>query len=111
MNQVALVGNIGQNPFVKYDDNGVCRVFLSLGVHGYSTAEKKSFTDWHDVRIKGKLAEIAGNHLTKGSLISVNGTLKSYLREKDGVKFKVTYVLVSAATKGSIQFLKLKKGE
>lgn len=109
MNQASLIGNLGQDPYVRYGEDGICRASFSLAVNGYSTKEKARYTDWIDIRLKGTIAEIAGNNLKKGSMVSINGELKTYMREKDGLRYKVMYVLVSSAVGGKIKFLNLRK--
>ena len=64
VNKVILVGNLGQNPEVRYIPNGSAVATLSLATseswRDKQSGEQKEVTEWHRVVIFGKLAEIAG---------------------------------------------------
>ncbi|EAW3363277.1 single-stranded DNA-binding protein, partial [Salmonella enterica] len=71
VNKVILVGNLGQDPEVRYMPNGGAVANLSLATSDTwtdkQTGDKKERTEWHRVVLYGKLAEIASEYLRKGS--------------------------------------------
>ncbi|EIV4656574.1 single-stranded DNA-binding protein SSB1, partial [Salmonella enterica] len=71
VNKVILVGNLGQDPEVRYLPNGNAVANLSLATSDTwkdkQTGEPKERTEWHRVVLYGKLAEVAGEYLRKGS--------------------------------------------
>ena len=81
MNKVIIVGNLGQDPEVKYLPNGgaVTKITLatSEGWKDKQTGEKKETTEWHRVVLFGKLAEVAGEYLRKGSQVYIEGKLQT----------------------------------
>ncbi len=81
VNKVILVGNLGQDPEVRYTPSGAAVANLTLATseswRDKATGEQKEVTEWHRVVLFGKLAEIAGEYLRKGSQIYVEGQLKT----------------------------------
>ncbi|HBE9079135.1 single-stranded DNA-binding protein [Serratia fonticola] len=79
VNRVILVGNLGQDPEVRYLPNGGAVANLSLGVSEQwkdkNTGEKKQKTEWCRVVLFGKLAEVAGEYLRKGSQVYIEGKM------------------------------------
>lgn len=81
VNKVILVGTLGRDPEMKYAANG--NAIATLGVatseqwNDKSTGQKQEKTEWHRVVIFGKLAEIAGQYLTKGSQVYLEGKLQT----------------------------------
>ena len=75
INKVILVGTLGQDPDVKYTADGKAIANLSVATseewNDKNTGQKQQKTEWHRVAIFGKLAEIAGQYLTKGSQVAV----------------------------------------
>lgn len=71
VNKVILVGNLGQDPEVRYMPKGGAVANLSLATSDTwkdkQTGEQKERTEWHRVVLYGKLAEIASEYLRKGS--------------------------------------------
>ena len=109
VNRVILMGNLGSDPEVRYTQEGKAVAVLSLATNeNYKTAEgeKKEATDWHAVVVWGQQAEICKQYLAKGSLVLVEGKMKSRLwQNKDEQKCKSVEVLAM-----SIKFLgRLKK--
>ncbi len=95
-NKVQLIGNLGQAPDVKIIGDGKKVAHLSLATNeNYKNAkgEKVTETQWHNVIVWGKLAEIAEKYLVKGTEIAVEGKLvnKNYT-DKQGIKRYVTEV-------------------
>jgi single-strand DNA-binding protein len=68
------------------------------------SGEKKEHTEWHNVAVWSKLAELCGKYLSKGSMIYVEGKLKTEVYEKDGQKKYTTRILAS-----NVQFLVTKR--
>lgn len=81
LNKVELIGNLGQDPEVRYMQNGGAVANLSIATteswKDKTTGEKKEQTEWHRVVIFGKLAEIAGEYLRKGSKVFIEGSLRT----------------------------------
>ncbi|QIQ21830.1 single-stranded DNA-binding protein [Zophobihabitans entericus] len=81
INKVILVGNLGQDPEVRYLPNGGAVTNISIATSetwkDKQTGEQKDRTEWHRVVIFGKLAEIAGEYLKKGSQVYIEGSLQT----------------------------------
>lgn len=81
VNKVILVGTLGRDPEVRYAANGNAITNLSVATseawNDRSTGERQERTEWHRVVIFGKLAEIAGQYLTKGSQVYLEGKLQT----------------------------------
>lgn len=97
LNKVEIIGTLGQDPEVRYLPNGNAVTNLSM-----ATSEKwkdaqgnaQERTEWHRVSLFGKVAEIAGEYLRKGSECYVCGKLQTREWEKDGVKRYTTEIIV-----------------
>ena len=81
VNKVIIVGNLGQDPEVRFFPNGgsVCNVTIATSESwkDKQTGEQKEKTEWHKVSFAGKLAEIAGEYLKKGSKVYIEGSLNT----------------------------------
>lgn len=81
VNKVILVGNLGKDPETRYAPSGdaICNITLATtdSWKDKSSGEKKEQTEWHRVVFFGKLAEIAGQYLKKGSQVYVEGSLRT----------------------------------
>ncbi|MDR0806587.1 MAG: single-stranded DNA-binding protein [Enterobacteriaceae bacterium] len=81
INKVILVGNLGQDPEVRYMPNGGAVANITIATseswRDKQTGEQKERTEWHRVVIFGKLAEIAGEYLRKGSQVYIEGQLQT----------------------------------
>lgn len=81
VNKVILVGNLGQDPEVRYLPNGGAVANITLATseswRDKQTGETKEKTEWHRVVLFGKLAEVAGEYLRKGSQIYIEGKLNT----------------------------------
>jgi len=89
INKTILVGNLGNDPEVKYTASGMAVTRISLAttsVRKDKDGNQKEETQWHRVVFFGKLGEIAGEYLKKGSQVYVEGELRYGSYEKDGVK-------------------------
>jgi len=81
VNKVILVGNLGQDPDVKYTPGGqaVCNISVATtrSWNDKNSGEKVEKTEWHRVVFFSRLAEIAGEYLRKGSQVYVEGRLQT----------------------------------
>lgn len=81
VNKVILVGNLGQDPEIRYMPSGGAVANISIATSeswkDKATGEQKEKTEWHRVVIFGKLAEIAGEYLKKGSQVYIEGALQT----------------------------------
>lgn len=81
VNKVILVGNLGRDPEVRYSPNGQAVANVTIATSeswkDKNTGEKQERTEWHRIVFWGKLAEIAGEYLKKGSQIYVEGRLQT----------------------------------
>lgn len=97
INKVILVGTLGRDPEVRYMPSGGAVANVSLATNEQwkdkTTGEKKESTEWHNLVFFGRLGEIAGEYLRKGSLVYVEGKLKTEKYEKDGVTRYSTKVI------------------
>src|SRR5512135_476351 len=88
VNKVILVGNLGKDPDVRYMPSGDAITNITLATTDSwkdKNGEKQERTEWHRVAFFGKLAEIAGEYLKKGSQIYVEGRLQTRKwQDKDG---------------------------
>ena len=107
VNKVILVGTCGQDPDVRYLPNGNAVTNLSLATSEQwtdkQTGQKVEKTEWHRVSLFGKLAEIAGEYLRKGSQVYIEGKLQTREWEKDGIKRYTTEIVVDM--QGRMQLL------
>lgn len=91
LNSVKIIGRLGQDPEVKYIKSGTAVANLSVATSAKVKDQDK--TEWHKVVVWGKAAEFAGNHCSKGDLVSVDGWLETRSWEKDGVKKYSTEII------------------
>ncbi|RZI91638.1 MAG: single-stranded DNA-binding protein [Pseudomonas sp.] len=107
VNKVILVGTCGQDPEVRYLPNGNAVTNLSLATSeawtDKQTGQKVEKTEWHRVSLFGKVAEIAGEYLRKGSQVYIEGKLQTREWEKDGIKRYTTEIIVDM--QGAMQLL------
>ncbi len=81
VNKVIIVGNLGKDPEVRFMPNGGAVANITVATSeswkDKQTGEQKEETEWHRVVIFGKLAEITGEHLKKGSKVYLEGSLQT----------------------------------
>lgn len=81
VNKVILIGNLGQDPEVRYMPNGgaVCNITVATSEtwKDKNTGEQQEKTEWHRVVMFRRLAEIAGEYLKKGSKVYLEGRLQT----------------------------------
>lgn len=109
INKVIILGTLGQDPEVKYIPSGgaVCNMSLATSEqwNDKATGEKKEQTEWHRVVIFGKLAEVAGEYLRKGSQVYVEGKLRTRKwTDQSGVE-KYTTEIVLQPMNGVMQMI------
>ena len=109
INKVILVGNLGAKPEVKYGSTGNAMTNLSVATSeswtDKNTGQKQERTEWHRVSLFGKLAEIAGQYLDKGSKVYVEGKLQTRKwQDQSGADRYTTEVVVSGFN-GTLQML------
>jgi single-strand DNA-binding protein len=100
VNKVILVGNLGQDPEVRYMPNGGAVANITLATseswRDKATGEQKEKTEWHRVVLFGKLAEVAGEYLKKGSQVYIEGALQTRKwTDQAGVEKYTTEVVVN----------------
>lgn len=103
VNKVILLGNLGRDPEVRYLGNGdpVCNMALATTRtwKDKTSGERKEETEWHRLTAIGKIAEIAGQYLKKGSQVYVEGRFKTRRwTDKDGVEKISTEVVINELT-------------
>ncbi len=89
VNKVILIGNLGNDPEVRYTAGGSAVTNISLATTGVwrdkESGEQQERTEWHRVVFFGRLAEIAGEYLKKGSQVFIEGRLQTRKwQDKDG---------------------------
>jgi single-strand DNA-binding protein len=98
MNKWIGVGNVGQQPDVKYTQGGgaVCNFNVACSERFKDkSGEQQERTEWVRCVAFGKLAELCGEYLQKGSRVTVEGRLSTREYEKDNIKRQVTEVVLS----------------
>ncbi|QSW33901.1 single-stranded DNA-binding protein [Leclercia pneumoniae] len=108
VNKVILVGNLGQDPEVRYLPSGGAVANITLATseswRDKATGEQKEQTEWHRVVLFGKLAEVAGEYLRKGSQVYIEGQLRTRKwTDQSGTDKYTTEVLVNVG--GVMQML------
>jgi single-strand DNA-binding protein len=107
VNKVILIGNVGGDPETRYLPNGNAVTNITLATSDNwkdkQTGQPQERTEWHRVAFFGKVAEIAGEYLRKGSQVYIEGRLQTREWEKDGVKRYTTEIVVDMG--GSMQLL------
>ena len=109
INKVILVGNLGAKPEVKYASNGNAIANLSVATSeswtDKNTGQKQERTEWHRVSLFGKLAEIAGQYLDKGSKVYVEGKLQTRKWQDQNGQDRYTTEVVVSGFNGTLQML------
>ena len=91
VNRVILIGNLGQDPVVRYAPSGaaICNISIATSSRrkDKATGESIEETQWHRVTFYDRLAEVAGEYLKKGRPVYVEGRLKyGKYTDKDGIE-------------------------
>lgn len=81
LNKTMLIGNLGADPDLRYLPNGTATAAISLATtrkwKDKNSGERREETEWHRVILFGRLAEVAGEYLKKGSKVYIEGRLKT----------------------------------
>jgi single-strand DNA-binding protein len=111
VNKVIIVGNLGRDPEIRHMPSGDAianiAVATSFKSKDKNTGEQKESTEWHRISFFGRLAEIVGQYLKKGSSVYVEGRLQTRkYTDKDGVEKYATDIVAE-----QMQMLGGKQGE
>jgi single-strand DNA-binding protein len=101
LNKVTLIGRLGVDPEVRHMPNGGQVTTFRLATDRRwkdKNNEKQTETEWHRITTFGKLAEICGQYLSKGSLIYIDGRIKTDKYQKDGVDVYTTGIIAENMT-------------
>ncbi|WP_394781858.1 single-stranded DNA-binding protein [Undibacterium sp.] len=98
VNKVIIVGNLGRDPETRYMPSGDAITSITVATtdkwKDRASGDQKEATEWHRISFFGKLAEIAGQYLKKGSQVYVEGKLKTRkYTDKDGVEKYATDIV------------------
>lgn len=99
VNKVILIGNVGKDPEIRYfkDGNGVAVFSLATSENWKDkSGEKQERTEWHNVEVFGKTAEVIRDYVTKGKPLYIEGQIRTEeWEDKDGNKRKTTKIRVA----------------
>lgn len=97
VNKAIIIGSLGRDPEIRYMPNGDAACNLSVATSESwkdKSGEKQERTEWHRISMFGKLAEIAGQYLAKGSSVYLEGKLQTRKwTDKDGVEKYTTEII------------------
>lgn len=96
VNKFIGIGNLGRDPEMRFmpDGKAVCNFSIAISEkYKDKSGEAKEVTEWVNVAFFGKLAEIAGEYLKKGSKVYIEGKLKTEKYSKDGVERYTTKII------------------
>ena len=92
LNKVMLIGNLGRDPESRVLQSGMATNFSIATTRRYrsGSGEVVSETEWHNISMFGKLAEIAAQYLKKGSAVYIEGRIRSRkYQSKDGTAYEI----------------------
>ncbi len=93
VNKVIIVGNLGRDPEVRYMPSGDAIANIAVAT-SYKPKDKDPVTEWHRISFFGRLAEIVGQYLKKGSSVYIEGRLQTRkYTDKDGVEKYATEIV------------------
>lgn len=109
VNKVILVGSLGQDPEVRYLSSGGSVANISIATseswRDKATGEQKEKTEWHRIALFGKLAEVAGEYLRKGSQVYIEGQLQTRKWQDQSGQDRYTTEVVVQGYNGVMQML------
>ncbi len=109
VNKVILIGNLGNDPDVRFTPNGSAVANLSLATSeswkDRNTGQQQEKTEWHRVVVFGKLAEIAQQYLRKGSKVYIEGKLQTRKWQGQDGQDRYTTEIVVDGFSGQLQML------
>lgn len=97
VNKVVLICTVGKDPEVRQAQNGtaICNISAATS-RKYKDAQgnAQEETEWHRISLFGKMAELAGQYLKKGSMVYIEGRLRTRkYKDKDGIDRYVTEII------------------
>ena len=99
VNKVILIGTLGKDPELRYAQSGSALANVSVATNESwkdKNGEKQERTEWHRVKFFGRLAEIAGEYLKKGSQVYIEGSLRTEkYTDKAGVEKYSTDIIAN----------------
>ena len=99
VNKVILVGRLGKDPETKFTSGGQAVANFSMATDSSykdKSGERQKRTEWHRIKVWGKLAEIVQQYLKKGSLVFIEGRIETReWQDKEGVKRYTTEIVAS----------------
>ena len=98
MNKVMVIGNLGNDPEIRYTQNETPVTTLSVATNERwkdSEGNRQEHTEWHRVVAWGKLAEVCGEHLNKGSKVYIEGKLRTQKWEDQDGNTRYTTEIVA----------------
>lgn len=108
LNKVMLIGHLGDEVKTHYFEGGNCIARFPIATNesytNKQTGEKVTTTDWHNIVVRNKLAEICEKYLSKGDKVYCEGKIKNREYEQDGIKRYTTEIQVT-----EMMFLSTKK--
>lgn len=109
VNSVTIIGNLGRDPELRYLPSGDAIANIAVATSYKSkdknTGETKEHTEWHRISFFGRMAEIVGQYMKKGSSIYVQGRLQTRKYQKDGQDHYATDIVAE-----NMQFLDKRDG-
>ena len=114
VNKVIIVGNLGQDPEVRFTPNGKAVANLTIATSESwkdQSGQIQEKTEWHKVSMFGKLAEIAGEYLKKGSQVYIEGKLQTRKWQDQQGQDRYTTEIVLDPFNGVMQMLGAKGGQ
>ncbi|CAE6921437.1 single-stranded DNA-binding protein [Vibrio sp. B1FLJ16] len=109
VNKVILVGNLGNDPEIRYMPNGGAVANITIATseswRDKATGEQREKTEWHRVVLFGKLAEVAGEYLRKGSQVYIEGQLQTRKWQNQQGQDQYTTEVVVQGFNGVMQML------
>ncbi|USD65027.1 single-stranded DNA-binding protein [Vibrio sp. SCSIO 43136] len=114
INKVILVGNLGNDPEIRYMPNGGAVANITIATseswRDKATGEQREKTEWHRVALFGKLAEVAGEYLRKGSQVYIEGQLQTRKWQDQSGQDRYTTEVVVQGFNGVMQMLGGRQG-
>lgn len=103
LNKVILIGNLGRDPEVRYMPNGeaVCNFSIATSEiwNDRNSGQRQERTEWHNITLYRRLAEVAGQYLRKGSSVYIEGRIQSRkYTGKDGIE-RTAYEIIGSEMK------------
>ncbi|WP_165310998.1 single-stranded DNA-binding protein [Vibrio ziniensis] len=115
VNKVILVGNLGSDPEVRYMPSGGAVANITIATsetwRDKSSGQQREKTEWHRVTLYGKLAEVAGEHLRKGSQVYIEGQLQTRKWQDQSGQDRFSTEVVVQGYNGVMQMLGSKRDQ